>query len=188
VQIAASHGPDWAAVVTAISTAVLALGVFIAVFQVRELKRARHLQWIFEIARRWDDDKLEASRLALQAFDREGVQLGEKTRAWLALERHDDPELEKDMILLTRLPDFFEDVALMVDYGRLDLALVWQSLSGPAQVAWKAWCPAVQAWRELSDRDAYTEFERVAALLAAFNPTIKPTLPQRLRRWAASFF
>jgi hypothetical protein len=52
----------------------------------------------------------------------------------------------------------------MSEYGRLDDALVWEALSGPAQSAWAKWEAAVRVFRR-EDSDAYTKFEDLVAHL-----------------------
>jgi hypothetical protein len=128
-----ASAPNWAEVVTAVGTAVLAIGVVIAVVSLRELRRDRHLQWIFEIGRRWEEHDLKASRLALRKYDESGHDLATKVQSWLEAGRPASPELTEEIELLQLLPDFFEDVALMRKFGRLDIGLVWQALSGPGQ-------------------------------------------------------
>lgn len=148
----------------------------IAVVSLRELRRDRHLQWIFEIGRRWEEHDLKASRLALRKYDESGSELAAKAQAWLEEGRPATPELTEEIERLQLLPDFFEDVALMRKFGRLDIGLVWQALSGPVNLAWKLWGPAVFAYRKTADAEAWTEFEALAAELAANE--IK-----RTRRW-----
>ena len=70
-----ASAPNWAEIVTAIGTATLAIGVVIAVVSLRELRRDRHLQWIFEIGRRWEERDLKASRAALRKYDESGGSL-----------------------------------------------------------------------------------------------------------------
>jgi hypothetical protein len=171
-----ASAPNWAEVVTAVGTAVLAIGVVIAVVSLRELRRDRHLQWIFEIGRRWEEHDLKASRLALRKYDESGHDLATKVQSWLEAGRPASPELTEEIELLQLLPDFFEDVALMRKFGRLDIGLVWQALSGPVNLAWKLWEPAVLAYRRTADAEAWTEFEDLATELAAYEV-------KRTRRW-----
>jgi hypothetical protein len=168
--------PNWAEIVTAVGTGVLALGVLIAVVSLRELRRDRHLHWIFEIGRRWDDTELQASRLALRKYDREDLAF--TVRSWLGAGQRAGPEFTAEVELLQRLPDFFEDVALMRRFGRLDVGLVWQSLSGPVNLAWTSWRPAVDAYRKAptGDPEAWTEFEELARELAAYET-------KRTKKW-----
>ena len=74
----------------------------------------------------------------------------------------------------------------MIDFGDLDLRLVWQTLSGPAVVAWKAWQPSVVVYRELADAAAYTEFEWLVEALDGYDPAASLTRLERLARWATS--
>jgi hypothetical protein len=159
----------WATWITAGATCLLAFGVLVAIIQLHALKRDRHLQWIGEIGRRWDEDKLERSRLALRKLDKGGDALAAKTRAWLDPKRPYDPELDEEMSDLSRLPDFLEDVAVMVRVGRLDIGPVWAVLSGPVNTAWKGWAKAIRVYRETGiDEEAYTEFEALRRKLRRY--------------------
>jgi hypothetical protein len=151
------------------------------VFQLRELKRDRHLSWIFEIGRRWDEEKLEQSRLAFRQYDKHGEDLAAKTVQWLEDEGHTNRELDNEMLVISRLPDFFEDVALMERFGHLHLGLVWESLSGPVQVTWKAWERSAHAFRDYADVEAYTQFEHLNDKLERYVP--RPIGRSRLGRW-----
>jgi hypothetical protein len=171
-----ASAPNWAEMVAAVGSAVLAVGVLIAVVSLRELRRDRHLQWIFEIGRRWEDEDLKQSRLALRAYGEDGEELALKFLSWLEAGRRAGPDLTAEIECLQLLPDFFEDVALMRRFGRLDIGLVWQSLSGPVNLAWKSWQPAVMTYRQIADAEAWTEFEDLADELAAYEL-------KRTKRW-----
>ena len=151
---------------TAIATCALVVGVGIGLIQLSESKRDRHLRWMFEIGRRWDGDRLEASRTAMYALDSEGTELGHKMEYWLT--RPSVEPLNSEMTVLFVLPNFFEDVALTIRYGRLDMELVWQSLSGPMLYAWKAWKPAILVYRREADEEGFTEFEAMVAALQEY--------------------
>jgi hypothetical protein len=169
--------PNWAEIVLAVSTGVLAVGVFVAIIQIHALKRDRHLQWILEIGRRWDEDKLERSRIELRKLDRRGDELAAMTRAWLDPTQPHDPELDSRMTHLSRLPDFLEDVAIMVKVGRLDIGPVWQSLSGPVRTTWKGWRKAIRVYRDTrTDKDAYTQLEDLRRTMIVYERL-------RERRW-----
>jgi hypothetical protein len=129
-----ASAPNWAEMVTAVGGAILAIGVVIAVVSLRELRRDRHLQWIFEIGRRWDDDDLKESRVALREYDADGNELALKIRSWLEAGRRVEPELTAEIERLQRLPDFFEDVALMRRSVGWTLAL-----SGSRSAAQSTW-------------------------------------------------
>jgi hypothetical protein len=173
----AEHSPiDWPAWLTAIGTAVLAGGIVIAVFQLRELKRDRSLQWIFEMGRRWDNEKLEHSRVALRACKEEA--LAAKVARWGTPGFSAEEEVE--MTELIRLPNFFEDVALMFEHGRLNTDLVWQTFSGPAFEAWEGWKASMPALRE-HDPLCFSEFEKLVAWMAVYVP--KARTDSAARRW-----
>lgn len=177
-MLVASTDFDWPAWLTAIGTLVLAGGVLIAVIQLRELKRDRALQWIFEMSKRWEDEKLEQSRVAVRAMSVKA--LADLSKRWGTPGFSADEEAQ--MTELIRLPNFFEDVALMVQHGRLDMDLVWQTFSGPAYEAWEDWKPVMHILRE-ADPWCFSEFEGLVFWTAAYVP--EAATESRLRRFAA---
>jgi hypothetical protein len=179
--------PTWADALTGVGTVVLALGVLIAVYQLGELKRDRHLQWISEMSRRWNEEKLEASRIALREYDSSTV--AKKVGRWLRGEGEDETE----MTVLLRLPDFFEDVALGVERGRIEIAVVWEALSGPVSKWWEFWEEAVVVFRQTDaptyhpDAAAFSQFQRLARDLAAYEEARRrPERPGSGSYWAGN--
>src|SRR5690242_21736516 len=74
-EYCAEMGPNWAEQVTAIATAVLALGIFGAVAaalfaaqQVREARQTRQAQTTAEFFRRWNEDALVESRRLVSSY------------------------------------------------------------------------------------------------------------------------
>lgn len=73
----------------------------------------------------------------------------------------------------------------MVRYGRLDIGLVWQSLSGPVINAWRGWERSVRVYRDL-DPEAYTEFEDLYAQALQYEKR-RRRLWFRIYRWVRSY-
>jgi hypothetical protein len=156
--------PNWAEVVTAVGSALAGATLLVAAAtarlvlqQVGETQRDRHLQWVTEVSRRWDDDKLVGGRIAASRYTR--TELAHKVERWLTNPGEDMAE----MSMLLRIPNYFEDVALMVQAGNVDADLVWRTLRGPIEAAWDYWEPSIERLRE-DDPDSYTQFEWLAAV------------------------
>jgi hypothetical protein len=174
-RVIVATAPNWAEILGAIASAVAGLGVLIAVVQLGSIKRDRHLGWIFEISRRWNEDKIEESRLALSKYDSDIV--ASKIERW----RNGKAPDEHEMLVLSRLPDFFEDVALMVKRGRLNVGFVWQALSGPVEKWWAFWEESVVVFRQKGDPEAYTQFQWLARRFKKYEARRRKR--KRLRAW-----
>jgi hypothetical protein len=150
---------------TAIFTAVLGLGVVIALFQLRAEERDRHIHWIFEINRVYKSWPVRKSVDALYTFD-DPAQLEEKVRGWMKTQPP-DPTLNREIQTLLELPNFLENVAITSRFARVNLELIWQSLSASVAYAWYMWEPASKLYQEL-DPEAFTEFGRLARRLTEY--------------------
>jgi hypothetical protein len=74
---------------------------------------------------------------------------------------------------MLRVPNFFEDVALIVEAGSLDLDLAWRAFGDLAIDAWEYWEPAILVLRE-DDPDSYAEFAGFVEDLKEYEPRRKP--------------
>jgi hypothetical protein len=117
------------------------------------------VQLIAELGRRWDEEKLAEARTKLLAFD--DVQLCEEITGCLA-----SPE-GSDLYVLLRVPNFFEDLALMVESGGVDEELVNRAFRDLTLGQWEYWEKAIVAMRESPRIGAgsYSQFERLATQL-----------------------
>src|SRR5881275_3234816 len=111
-------GADVASWITAGSTLALAIGASWALASLRETRRDRHVQVLTDYGRRWDSEEItEARQKQLQCGD--DVALAELATKWL-----NDPSSAPDFYVLLRVPNFFEDLAVISKGGRLDMRLV----------------------------------------------------------------
>jgi Domain of unknown function (DUF4760) len=152
-------GPNWAEIVSAVGAALAGGGVLLAVRQLSESKRDRHVQVITDFGRRWDEDKMAEAREALLPFD--DVKLAEKIGECLA------HPADSDLYLFLRVPNFFEDLALVVEFGSIDVELVSRAFRSLVLSEWKYWKPAITKFREGLDQAAYSQFESLATVLEA---------------------
>ena len=161
-----SNDPSWTDIVTAISSAVAALGLVAATIgawlvyrQVRETRHDRHVQVLSDFGRRWDDDHLAKARVEVLQYTSEG--LVTEIEKWQKLSRRDP---DSAVPVLLRVPNFFEDLALTVECGELELKLVERSFGSIAIREWGHWELAIDNMRE-SQPDAYQEFRGLVQLV-----------------------
>jgi hypothetical protein len=156
-----AEGPKWTDKMTAIGTAVVAGGVAItavgawfAYVQLREARADRQVQVLSEFGRRWDDPLLWEAR-AMQ-FDYTNEQLAEIVDRWFTSQ---DPSA-REVPLLLRVPNFFEDISVMVEAGHLELDYVARAMRSLALGQWEYWQLAIEKMREHAP-SSYAEFERL---------------------------
>jgi hypothetical protein len=134
-----------------------AVAAWFAFDQVKETRRDRHIQVLSEFGRRWDEDLLSEARSKQREYD--DVELAGEVRKWIR-----DPSAAADVPILLRVPNYFEDLAIMVECGRLEREYVARSFSMLAVREWEYWERAVNEMR-IDAPDAYTEFEGLARAL-----------------------
>jgi hypothetical protein len=147
---------DWftlgIAVGTLVSAGVLAATALFARGALKDAKRDRHIHVLSDFGRRWDDARIVEARDKQRSYT--DIQLADAVEKWAkGGEAGDIP-------LLLRVPNFFEDLALMVELGRLEVSFVARSFKTMAQREWAYWELAVTKLRE-RDKDAYVEFQQL---------------------------
>jgi hypothetical protein len=167
--------PNWAAQLAAIGTLVTAaaavagaIAAYLALGQLEETRRDRHVQVIADLGRRWDDAQLAAARK--KQLEYLSVPLSWKVEQWLA---HPDTDSEAMLLLLLRAPNFFEDLAVMVESGSLDLRLVGNVFKGLALSQWLYWEPSIRIIRDYREPEAYTQFEALVRQLEKLDPELR---------------
>ena len=75
-----------------------------------------------------------------------------------------------DLPVLLRVPNFFEDLALMVELGELEKAFIARSFKTMARREWAYWELAVTELR-VQDPDAYVEFQQLVTDLGGAERT-----------------
>src|SRR5262249_44784737 len=142
--VGVSSAPNWAEQVTAIATAVGAIGLLGAIVaavyagqQVREARRNREAQIAAEFFRRWSDDSLVESRRMLGGF-RTPEELSVAFQGYVAA---DAPEA----YILYRELDYFEQLAALEKRGAMDFELIKLLLGRTLIARWEMWSPALHA-------------------------------------------
>jgi hypothetical protein len=150
--------PNWAEQVTAIATAVLAVGVagagVAALFagqQVREARQTRQTQMAAEFFRRWDEESLVDARRLVGAFAGPD-ELAE------AFARHVADNAPEAYVLYREL-DFFEQLAALERSGAFDIELIRLMVGSMLVERWKLWEPALRATHGV---EAYPLFRSLA--------------------------
>jgi hypothetical protein len=171
-------GPNWAEKLTAIFTILASLGfiaaavaAWVAVTQLRETRRDRHIQVISDFGLRWDSPPLNEAREQLRRFD--NIDLCEKVAARRRKPVSQNPlrfrawQRERnaaEVLLLLRVPNYFEDLGLMVDCGALDIELVGKAIGELALAEWGRWELAITLIRAEAPL-AYSKFGKLVEQL-----------------------
>jgi hypothetical protein len=154
-----SSAPNWAEQLTAISTAVGAVGLLGAIVaavyagqQVREARISREAQMAAEFFRRWSDDALVESRQLLGQYKTPE----ELSKAFLAFVAEDAREAH----VLYRELDYFEQLAALEHRGAFDFELIKLLLGHTLVERWEMWRPAIET---AHGAGTYPMFEALAA-------------------------
>ena len=149
----------WAALwLTGVATAVLAAGVLLAWSQLKDSRRDRHIQILSDFGRRWDSERLVEART--KQATRDSQELADEVGRWLK-KATDAPEVRT----LLRVPNFFEDLAIMVDLGELKIKFVAKAFKATAEREWAYWKDAIAAMRTDSP-ESYKQFQALVEKLA----------------------
>jgi hypothetical protein len=156
-----AKNPNWADITTAISTAVLALGVIIALLQLADARRAARARSMLQVSKKWNDPAFQQVRTKVRAL----VASGRDKFSDNLLELRDKNATEYEELL--EEPYYFDELAILVKYGALTFSAV-DALLGPTVFAyWCRWTPFVEALRSLhGNPHLYENFERLANRIA----------------------
>jgi len=151
---------QWTDIATAVASICTLLVVLAALLlgwrQLGSMETARKAQLLTDLSRRWDEELLVESRQA--ASDYAG---GEELAS--ALERHDQ-ENTRDYYVLGRLPNFFEDLGILVSEGAISPQMVAKSLGSSAKSYWRLYQPYASAVRG-RQQTIYQWFEKLVEKL-----------------------
>jgi hypothetical protein len=124
----------------------------IAIDQLEEVKRDRHVEVLDEMGRRWEGDEMtEALQMEVDYTPKSLVRLFE--RAARPPSRNPVRERSrrracKDTIVLLRVPNYFEDAATIAKAGSLESSLVIETFGGVSKDEWSLWRPAIKRLQE----------------------------------------
>jgi hypothetical protein len=149
--------PDWPAWLTATGTIGLAVVGALGLRQLSEVRSNRAVAVLADIGRRWDEDSLrEAREKMLEYTAPELMELAEKL-----VQRPKFPQARREFIVLFRIPNFFEDMALIVESSKVPTSVVARGFKEVIVDEWTQWEPLVRRFRE-TEPNCFAEFERLA--------------------------
>src|SRR5262245_11491004 len=149
----------------------------LAVEELEEVKRDRHVEVFTEFGRRWE------SREMTEALEEEKdyrpddlVELfkaANREPSWNLFKERRRKSAAKTTVLLLRVPNYFEDAGMVYRAGGLDQTLFADNFGGVAVDEWERWHLAVKKLQE-TDPLSYVEFERMALEAKAVDPGSPP--------------
>jgi hypothetical protein len=170
VEVLTTNDPTWADKVSAVASAVGAVGIIVAAVgawlafnQIKETRRDRDIQVLSDFGRRWDEERLTEARTKLLSYT--SSDLAAEVEKWFTPPREPTSEVP----ILLRVPSFFEDLAIMVECGRLELKFVSKSFRGIAIREWEYWSDAIDKMRQY-EPSSYVEFEKMVRQLLEEQP------------------
>jgi hypothetical protein len=155
--------PNWAEQVTAIATAVSALGLLSAIGavifagqQAREARIGRQAEMAVDFFRRWNEGPMVETRRLVAEYET-GEALRDAMLVFIA-------ENSAEAYVLYRELDYFEQLGALEKHGGFDFELI-RTLLGPRLIdRWEMWQPSINA---IGPSDAYPMFERLVAKMRA---------------------
>jgi hypothetical protein len=159
--------PNWAEQVTAIATAVGALGLVSAIGavifagqQAREARIGRQAEMAVDFFRRWNEDPMVETRRLVAEFETPEA-LRDAMSRFIA-------QNSAEAYVLYRELDYFEQLGALEEHGGFDFELIRTLLGRRLIDRWEMWQPAIDA---IGGTAAYPMFERlVAKMRAALGP------------------
>jgi hypothetical protein len=133
----------------------------VAVAQLEEVKKDRHVQAFFDFGVRWDS---EAMSETLQRVTNHspaqvaGLVVRSQSESKNPIKKHLRRRANEELAVLLREPNYFEDLAIIAQTGSLDLRLVSRDFKGVGLIAWNYWEAAIAELRK-ADEYSYSQFE-----------------------------
>lgn len=155
--------PNWAEQVTAIATAVSAVGLLSAIGavifagqQAREARIGRQAEVAVEFFKRWDEDPLVETRRLVARFET-GEALRDAMIRFIA-------ENALEAYVLYRELDYFEQLGALEQHGGFDFELIRLMLGRRLIDRWDMWQPSITA---MGEPVAYPMFAQLVARMRA---------------------
>jgi hypothetical protein len=155
--------PNWAEQVTAIATAVSAIGLLSAIGavifagqQAREARIGRQAAVAVEFFRRWDEGPLVETRRLVAQFETAEA-LRDAMMGFIA-------ENSAQAYILYRELDYFEQLGALENHGGFDFELIKTLLGRRLIERWEMWQPSIEA---IGGSAAYPMFERLVRKMRA---------------------
>lgn len=153
------EGIDWAAWITAISTAVLAAGVLVALWGIVDARRTRDGQLVTDLSRRWDEPLVHESIVAHHVHGQPGtIDLIRRLYRVGGAEPLDEEGLRL-YTTLTAWPVLIDVIGVLVSEKAISLDVAYKMWGHQVVSAWDWWKEPVLFQREIEAGDsAYADF------------------------------
>jgi hypothetical protein len=155
--------PNWAEQVTAIATAVSALGllsataaVIFAGRQAREARIGRQAEMAVDFFRRWNEEQMVQTRRLVAEFKTPEALREAMTRFAAAN--------SVEAYVLYRELDYFEQLGALEEHGGFDFELIRMLLGRRLIDRWEMWQPTIEA---MGGSATYPMFERLVTKMRA---------------------
>jgi hypothetical protein len=155
--------PNWAEQVTAIATAVSAIGLLSAIgavifagVQTREARIGRQAEMAVEFFRRWSEGPLVETRRLVAQFETKEA-LRDALMKFIA-------ENSIEAYTLYRELDYFEQLGTLEEHGGFDFEIIKTLLGRRLIDRWELWLPSIEA---MGGTDVYPMFERLVTKMRA---------------------
>jgi hypothetical protein len=135
----------------------------VAIDQLEEVKRDRHVQVLDEMGRRWEGDEMtEALQMAVDYTPESLVRLFERAagpRSRNPLRERRTRRARRATIVLLRVPNYFEDAATIAEAGSLESTIITDAFGSVAKDEWSLWKQTIKKLQK-NDEGVYVKFER----------------------------
>jgi hypothetical protein len=159
IYILKNTGPNWAEIVTAIGTAVVALGLLGAAIQVRESRRSRYASIAVDIAKTWGKADLTEARGILAGITAEDLSV-EFERL-----RNETPRPDRYFVLL-REPNFFEWLGVLQRFGWIGCDWIEETVGEVLLESWEKWEITIDRMHAIEPTSAlFDNFRDLAVVL-----------------------
>lgn len=161
------HGFDWPAWITAISTAVLAIGVGAALYSLWEARRTRDGQLVTDLARRWEAPEMMEAIVEFADHGPTGIsQLLDRlypADPLAPLASTGDRELAYKLF---RWPTLIDTIGVLASEKAISSEVVYKMWGPQIVYAWAVWAEPVQRLRDLEGLSiTYRYFEELALVM-----------------------
>jgi hypothetical protein len=137
----------------------------VAVDQLEEIKRDRHVQVFTDMGTRWASQEMtEALQMEVDYTAESLARLFERASrdpSWNPMREYRRKRAEKATVVLLRVPNYFEEAATIARVGTLEGEVVDDCFGGVAKDEWKLWGLTLKSFQE-KDKEAWVTFEQMA--------------------------
>jgi hypothetical protein len=134
----------------------------VTVKQLEEVKKDRHVDVFLSFGIRWDEaamsEALERESNYSRADLERMVELSQSAVSPNPIKKRARRRAERELVVLKRVPNYFEDLSLVTQTGALDIRLVGKNFKTLVAEEWELWELAMTEFRKV-EPSSYKEFE-----------------------------